>query len=103
MAALALTAPRDLLIQLTAEPSVTVSIVRTTAVENDDGTWTLIVYAPEDQVPRSNRSVTPCRWWRAMRRCSPAGRRSRSTSHPSPEHLNAWRRPPCPATCAPPT
>jgi hypothetical protein len=51
MAALALTAPRDLLLKLTAEPSVTVSIVRTTAVENDDDTWTLTVYADEDQIP----------------------------------------------------
>jgi hypothetical protein len=30
---------------------VTVSIVASTAEENEDGTWSLTVYAAEDQVP----------------------------------------------------
>jgi hypothetical protein len=43
-------AGRVLLARRAAEPSVTVSIVRTTALENEDGTWTLTVHADEDQI-----------------------------------------------------
>lgn len=51
MATLALTASRDLLGRLPSQESVTVSIVASTAEENEDGTWSLTVYAAEDQVP----------------------------------------------------
>jgi hypothetical protein len=50
MATLALTASRDLLGRLPSQESVTVSIVASTAEENEDGTWSLTVYASEDQV-----------------------------------------------------
>jgi hypothetical protein len=51
MAALALTASADLLRRLPAEATVTVSIVAPTATRNDDGSWTVTVYAREDQIP----------------------------------------------------
>lgn len=51
MATLAVTGPRDLLGRLPSQESVTVSIVASTAEENEDGTWSLTVYAAEDQVP----------------------------------------------------
>jgi hypothetical protein len=51
MATLALTASRELLGRLPSQESVTVSIVASTAEENEDGTWSLTVYAAEDQVP----------------------------------------------------
>jgi hypothetical protein len=51
MATLALTGPRDLLGRLPSEGSVSVSIVASTAEKNDDGTWSVTVYAGEDQVP----------------------------------------------------
>jgi len=51
MATLALTGPADLLRRLVSEPSVTVSVVISTAEENDDGTWTVTAYAAEDQIP----------------------------------------------------
>lgn len=51
MATLALTASRDLLGRLPSQESVSVSIVGSTAEENDDGTWSVTVYAGEDQVP----------------------------------------------------
>jgi hypothetical protein len=51
VATLAVTGPRDLLGRLPSQESVTVSIVASTAEENEDGTWSLTVYAAEDQVP----------------------------------------------------
>lgn len=51
MATLALTASRELLGRLPSQESVPVSIVGSTASENDDGTWSVTVYAGEDQVP----------------------------------------------------
>lgn len=51
MAALSLTAPSDVLLRLPDDDSVTVSVVRPTATPNEDGTWTVTVYAPEDQIP----------------------------------------------------
>jgi hypothetical protein len=51
MATLALTASRDLLGRLPSQESVSVSIVASTAAENDDGTWSVTVYTAEDQVP----------------------------------------------------
>jgi hypothetical protein len=51
MALLFLTAPADVLGRLPSETSVRVGIVRTTAEENEDGTWSVIVLATEDQIP----------------------------------------------------
>ena len=51
MATLALTASRDLLGRLPSQESVSVSIVGSTAEENDDGTWSVTVYAGEHQIP----------------------------------------------------
>jgi hypothetical protein len=51
MATVALTASRDLLGRLPSQESVSVSIVGSTAEENDDGTWSVTVYAGEDQIP----------------------------------------------------
>jgi len=51
MATLALTASRDLLGRLPSQESVSVSIVGSTAEENDDGTWSVTVYAGENQIP----------------------------------------------------
>jgi hypothetical protein len=51
VAILALTGPRDLLVRLPAQESVSVSIMASTADENDDGTWTVTAYAGEDQIP----------------------------------------------------
>ena len=51
MATLALTASRDLLGRLPSQESVSVSIVGSTAEDNDDGTWSVTVYAGEDQIP----------------------------------------------------
>jgi hypothetical protein len=51
MALLAVTAPADLLGRLPAEDSVRVGVIRTTAEENEDGTWTVMVLATEDQIP----------------------------------------------------
>jgi hypothetical protein len=50
MATLAVTGPRDLLARLPSQ-SVPLSIVASTAAENDDGTWSVTVYAGEEQVP----------------------------------------------------
>ncbi len=51
MATLAVTAERDLLGRLPSQPDVSVSIVASTAAENEDGTWSVTAYATEDQVP----------------------------------------------------
>jgi hypothetical protein len=51
MAALALTGPKELLLRLPTEPSVRMSILEHTADENQDGTWTVTVYAPEERIP----------------------------------------------------
>ena len=51
MAILTLSGPRELLLQLPRQESVEVSIKASTARENDDGTWTVAVHAPEDQIP----------------------------------------------------
>jgi hypothetical protein len=59
-----LTGPRDLVGRLPSQ-AVPLSIVASTADENDDGTWSVTVYAGEDQVPAlealgySVRVVTP--------------------------------------------
>lgn len=50
MATLAVTGPRDLVGRLPSQ-SVPLSIVASTAGENHDGTWSVTVYAGEDQVP----------------------------------------------------
>ncbi len=51
MAVLQLRAPADVLRSLPSSETVTVAVVRTTAVDNDDGTWSLTVHAEEDQIP----------------------------------------------------
>jgi hypothetical protein len=51
MAILAVSGARDLMVQLPEQQAVSVSIVASTAEENDDGTWTVTVHAPEDQIP----------------------------------------------------
>jgi hypothetical protein len=64
MATLAVTGSRDLLARLPAQ-SLPVSIVASTAEENDDGSWSVTAYAAEDQVAAlealgySVRVVTP--------------------------------------------
>ena len=50
MATLALTGPGELLGRLPSQ-SLPVSVVASTAEENDDGTWSVTAYAAEDQVP----------------------------------------------------
>ena len=51
MAILALSGPRDLMVRLPAQESVSVAIMASTAAENADGTWTVTAYAAEDQLP----------------------------------------------------
>jgi hypothetical protein len=51
MAIMTLSGPRDLMLLLPRQDSVEVSINASTARENDDGTWTVAVHAPEDQIP----------------------------------------------------
>jgi len=50
MATLALTGPGELLGRLPSQ-SLPVSVVASTAEENDDGTWSVTVYAGEDKIP----------------------------------------------------
>jgi hypothetical protein len=40
---------------------VSVSIVGSTAEDNDDGTWSVTVYAGEDQIPALEALGTPSR------------------------------------------
>ena len=51
MATLAVTGPKDLVGRLPAQASVVVSIVRSTATDNGDGTWSVTAYAPESRIP----------------------------------------------------
>jgi hypothetical protein len=51
MALLGLTSPRELLARLPGEGPPELSIVRATARENADGTWSVSAYADEDLVP----------------------------------------------------
>ena len=53
MATLALTATRELLGRLPSQDPVaeSLSIMSSTARDNDDGTWSVVVYAPEDRIP----------------------------------------------------
>jgi hypothetical protein len=50
MAALELRAPQDLMVQLATQTAVRLSLVGSTATDHDDGTWSVIGYADEDQV-----------------------------------------------------
>jgi hypothetical protein len=51
MPIVALTGSADVLGGLPTEPTVRVRVVRSTAAENDDGTWSVTAYAAEDQIP----------------------------------------------------
>jgi hypothetical protein len=51
MAFLAVTGPQDLMLRLPRQESVSVGILVSSAEENDDGTWSVTVYARDDQVP----------------------------------------------------
>jgi hypothetical protein len=51
MAMLRVTGPVAVLGGLPANESIQVSVVRTTAADNGDGTWTISAHAAEDQVP----------------------------------------------------
>ena len=51
MAYLAVTGSRDLMVLLPAQESLRIGIIGSTADENEDGTWTALVYAGEDQIP----------------------------------------------------
>lgn len=51
MALLAVTGPQELMLRLPRQETLSVGIVGSTAEENDDGTWSVTVLAPEAQVP----------------------------------------------------
>jgi hypothetical protein len=51
VAVLALTAPAGVLSQLAGNDDIQVAIVRATARDNGDGTWSVVVHAGEDQIP----------------------------------------------------
>jgi hypothetical protein len=51
MATLELRGSRELVGRLAAQASVRLSLVRASAEEDEDGTWSVIAYADEDQVP----------------------------------------------------
>ena len=51
MPIVALTASRDVLGRLPNADTVTVSVVRSTAAENPDGTWSVTAYTTDDQIP----------------------------------------------------
>ena len=51
MAFLAVTASQDLMARLPRQESVSVGILGSSAEDNDDGTWSVTVYARDDQVP----------------------------------------------------
>jgi hypothetical protein len=51
MAILALTAAPEVLRGLPTDPTLQIGVVRTTAIDNADGTWSVTAHGGEDQIP----------------------------------------------------